>query len=419
MLLERYIVSGDTVKFEMSKKLKSKMRIKEDFWYSYEGVDLKEIPFEILSIPFILNIAPVIWYSGLKLEIDSIDLVLYNALAILKESIERMYPDIIWSGDIKVNNTISTVNGNRSNFDAIILFSGGLDSITSSFKHIEKKQCLVTICGSDVKLSDAEGWDRVKSDCIEYANKFGSKNYFIRSNFASMFVSSKLNEHKSISSWWAYVQHGMALTSFMSIPSFIDNIKIGYIGSTHTIDFSEKPWGSKPEIDNNVKWQDFDVVHDCFDLTRQMKTQLVVGIVNNKNIKPPKLRVCYSSEGGGNCCKCEKCSRTITSFIIQNIDPKLYGFNVDLREFISNVKFNFLFYRYEFGDNEVYQWNDICINGPKGMKYEDRDIKNYISWLKTVNFHKYKNSLGLKFIVSTRKSKIISRIYKLVKKLYE
>ncbi|MGR5322123.1 hypothetical protein [Vibrio sp. DNB22_19_1] len=423
MLLENYEVEADGVRFAISQQLKQIVGIEEDFWFSFSGVNCEDIPFEVLSIPFILNIAPVVWISGCKLSIQSMDSQLKDSLCTLKSVFEQMYPSVCWDGEIICNST--TVKDRKVEITdcrpvSVVLFSGGLDSIATSFNHAEEKQALLSIRGADIGLNDDAGWKKVKEGTEKYALEHGFTNYYVESNFVKLFSSMKLKKYPQIPNWWAYVQHGMGLTSFMAIPAFLENAKIGYIGSTHTDAFKDKPWGSKPEIDNNIFWSNFSVVHDCYEYTRQQKSNLIVNVIKSRNLKPPVLRVCYSSDGGGNCCLCEKCSRTISSLWVQGEDHTNYGFYIEQSKVIKNVRLKFLFYGFKFFDNEVYQWNDIVQHG-RTFSSKDKLVNDYLNWLSKFDFERYKNKYNIYFMFrqKLREIPVVRFCYKSLKKIFE
>ncbi|HIF9071223.1 TPA: hypothetical protein ACX6QT_003808 [Photobacterium damselae] len=414
MLLENFNISCDgIVTFKIPCEIKEKYGIEEDFWYQYSDFkDYRNIPNEIIQIPYILNIAPVIWISGLTFKVKRIDSSLKSSLIILKEELKNMYPDISWCGNIEFDEEVSVHNPKDVN-KSIVLFSGGLDSLTTSFNHIKEKQILLSICGADVSLADLDGWELVKENAYEYASKIGASNFFVKSNFCELLINSDISNKTKINSWWGLVQHGMGLTSFMSIPSFVLNVPRGYIASTHTVDFEDKPWGSKPNIDNNIFWTNFNVVHDCYEYSRQQKANMFISIAEKYKIEDVKLRVCYVNEGGENCCICEKCTRTITSLLVQGVDPNSYGFDIDIEKFIDDTMIKFKYFRFKFTDNEVYHWNDIVSNALISNS-DNAAINRYLLWLKSFSFIKYSNKIAIYYKIRKNISKI-----KTVKKIYE
>jgi hypothetical protein len=73
-------------------------------------------------------------------------------------------------------------------------------------------------------------------------------------------------------------------------------------------------------------------VHDGYEFSRQAKIHYIT-----KYVKESKeqlfLRVCWESSGGSNCCRCEKCYRTILAIIAEGGEPRNYGFNFNNYEF--------------------------------------------------------------------------------------
>ena len=68
------------------------------------------------------------------------------------------------------------------------------------------------------------------------------------------------------------------------------------------------------------------MIHDGYELDRQSKISFLVN--EKKAGKPvPELHVCWESSGGGNCCRCEKCYRTILAIASEGGDPREFGFN--------------------------------------------------------------------------------------------
>jgi len=79
----------------------------EDFWMSSNEIDFRKIPEEILTIPFLLNIAPIIWACNLKVTIPQIDSTLKHSLSRLKQAFKKQYPEIKWAG---INDKIKKID---------------------------------------------------------------------------------------------------------------------------------------------------------------------------------------------------------------------------------------------------------------------------------------------------------------------
>jgi hypothetical protein len=118
----------------------------------------------------------------------------------------------------------------------------------------------------------------------------------------------------------------MAIIGTAAPLAFINKYKKIYIASTDSHS-DQSPWGSKPYIDNNMKWADIEVIHDGYEMERIEKTNFTVKKSNEINYRP-RLRVCYSEVNNStNCSACEKCVRTAFGIIVSNDNPNRYGFN--------------------------------------------------------------------------------------------
>lgn len=138
--IERY---DSHYKIILSNDIKKTGLVVDDFYWKCYSIDLRNINDEVLTIPLLLNIAPVIWANDLVLELDFIDETLQKSLMIIKDNFKIMYPSLEWSGTIENRSII----GHSSNADNIkhtkgkplILFSGGLDSVFSVLSHLKHR----------------------------------------------------------------------------------------------------------------------------------------------------------------------------------------------------------------------------------------------------------------------------------------
>lgn len=191
-----------------------------------------------------------------------------------------------------------------------------------------------------------------------------------------------------IKGWWAYVQHGMGLSGFMSVPGWVSRSSKGYIGSSRTYDLIDKPWGSHPKIDNHIYWSNLQVVHDCFNLTRQDKLKLIISEIEAGKTTP-FLRVCYSSTGGKNCCKCEKCCRTMVGLLVLGADYHDYGFDLNQEALILNTKSGFKENTFKFNDGIIFHWEDIVKTINPKNHYQDKATEEFVYWLENYDFKMY------------------------------
>lgn len=324
--LTRIIKNGKGIEFQHECSDDLKKYIKNSLFCQY-NVGISNVPDSIVCIPFIANVLPIVWLTDSIIYVEELDKSFYECVNEVREGYKEMYPMLQFNGDVIVNrivdNSASIAEGNES----LQLFSGGVDAYTTFFRHLEKKPDLITVWGGgDVNLNDKKGWRNVSAHTKKVAKEYGVKSYFIRSNFVEVLNVSGLDELVSLSGdqWWHGFQHALALLG-LSAPLAFKYKKL-YIASSYPAYLKGKyTLASDPTIDNHIRYADCKVEHDGYELDRQDKVRI---LVNEKKSKGHNvtLRVCWESDGGNNCCRCEKCYRTILEIVSEGGDPNEFGF---------------------------------------------------------------------------------------------
>lgn len=117
----------------------------------------------------------------------------------------------------------------------------------------------------------------------------------------------------------------------------------------------------------------------------------------------------WENSTGKNCCKCEKCCRTILGILIENEFPEKYGF-----ESVNGKYIKKRMYFYNNIDIILYPiWNDM-INKYNSKKKEGNYNKD-IEWLS--NFNVERQHFLLKKIFR-KVNGIIGKIKKYIKKVF-
>lgn len=386
----------------------SKLLKKQELWIDY-GSPINNIPESILTIPFISIMLPLIWVSNATLWITKIDRTFYDATFKLRRAYSDLYPNFSLKGKIIPSYIIDNYLPIKN--DGFMLFSGGLDAHTSYIRNIDIIKQLINI----------QGWYKSRNEINKVAENdfskisiFAKKNnlefYGIKSNFATLVSLKYYKKYakKMGDSLWHGFQHSMAFISITIPLVYKKNGGQIIIASSFTVG-DERVCASYPTTDNEFRFAKHGKVkHDGFELSRQDKIRLIVN--HQKNIKTSyPIQVC--SFNNGNCCKCEKCFRTILGLIAEGANIEDFGFKIDelLLEYHQNYfKKNIAFFGVanESQTHWPYIIKRMHENYYKLTKYHD-----FINWFLNYNFKKEKRKAILKYYVFNFFSIIKRKIY--------
>lgn len=287
--------------------------------------DISTVPESVLVIPFVCNVLPIAWLADASLEISQLDKEFYEGIPGLLEGYKNMSPMLEFKGNVKVGQLVD--NSYTPSDKVGALFSGGVDAFATLIAHAEENPRLVTLWGADVKLTDTEGWDRVKQHAEDTCKEFDLlAPLLVRSNFRLLVNEGTLGELVAASGdgWWHGYQHGIALLGHSAPVAYLERWKTLYIASSFTPD-NKAICASDPTIDNMLHLVSTRVWHDQYECHRQQKVGHIVAHCRATG-KAATLRVCWITSGGTNCCVCEKCQRTIFALLAEGENPANYGF---------------------------------------------------------------------------------------------
>ena len=370
------------IKYNISPQL-SPFITGKDFEASYD-FPLSKIPKSILIIPFLSTILPVIWITDSTIKLKETDSDYYNCLESVKKSFERMYPHVgFLKGKVIATKIIK--NKPQKQISSSMFFSGGVDSFSSLISVIKENPLLITIWGSDVFLNDDEGWKTAQENTKEVAQLFNLKNCYLKSNFRQIINEDILNicfKNELNDTWWHGVEHGLALLGHVSIISYEYGIKKHYIPATYSFREKNVTCASYPTIDEKIKYCGCKIIHEGFDKNRQNKLTQICNYCKNNKIKIT-IRSCYMERHSKiNCCKCEKCYRTIMGIIAEGENPRNYGFNISDVE-ISKIKLN-LKTILQTNKKAIWHWQDIQQRSIENKKLIENN--KYYKWILTYKF---------------------------------
>lgn len=361
----------------------------EDFWMYSNEIDFRKIPQEILMVPLLLNIAPIIWACDLKVTIPRIDTTVRHSLSRLKQAFKKQYPEINWSGSINSKGVESKIPSQTSKDEVVLLFSGGIDSLNLSQDYLDKQQHLLTIRGSDIKLSDDKLYKTIKLDLQNYAKSINANSIFIESNFKNFINYEFLTRNfLSIANWWGEIQHGIGLASFLVIPACLHGVKIALMASDYSgEEMINMRWASTMLIMSSLRLPLCDFSHEGYDLSRQDKIKKISDKFRKKE-KITIVRTCFSAQSNINCGRCNKCMLTMMGFIAAGTDYRYFGFSEPKNEFIRNAKKLFSINRFF----NLPLWIEIQKQIVSRKEYVslglDDELIDILMWLQTIDLDK-------------------------------
>lgn len=273
----------------------------EHLWY--------RIPQEYSSM-LTMNCDPFVLASLFKAMRGPADLIVHGKVSpsLLRNLEEFQSAWAAWSPErfskIEIRAEIEQEEPGSNSNDAIMAFSGGVDSCYTAYYHSTRGEARrpfnlvagVLLLGFNLNLDKIE----------EFKYAFDAANAILAS--LGMRLIPMVTNIKSIVEEWVDV-HGVILASCITLLSA--NYKFGIISSSYSYPTLEFPYGSNPVTDPLMSSDSFHIKHDGSRYNRYDKIQQI----GRWPEVMQHLRVCfYPSNRQLNCCKCEKCIRTILAF---------------------------------------------------------------------------------------------------------
>lgn len=402
IILERIIVEKNKVEFEYNipEKLRVFFNEKINFFYEYpEQYDLSEVPVSVLVIPFVMNLMPLIWISNALLIVDALDNAFYISLNEVLVGFQKVHPDVHFGGKLIVNQLVK--NEYIPNIEKkVLLFSGGVDAISTLISHIDEKPMLINVWGADVHPYDTKNHKVIKRDLDKISMEMGLSFFVIRSSIRWCFNESYLSDYYRdtiCDTWWHGMQHSVGLLSLLAPYDYLEKISTNYIASSYT----EKHIGivrciSYPFVDSKLKIVSTQCYHDGFELGRLDKIKNIVNFANElAHSQEIPMKVCFRPKNGKNCCKCEKCLRTMSVILAMGSPLERFGFYPDYHNPEQYIK--------KFCDRNILSedvlsyWMDTSCyvkeNGLSGFK---------MYWIADYQFNTFKSKWYSPFETSVR-----------------
>lgn len=297
--------------------------------FSEYNFSVEDMPYSVAVLPFVTNVLSLIWLFDATLVLDEIDSAYYNSIPKILEGFKVFHPKFNFGGKIEYNRLVE--NHSKAPAERMgAFFSGGVDATYTLVSHIEENPVLITIWGADMPVNNEEGWAKVYGHSKSVADMFNLKLQTVKSNFSVIQNKDLLTDYirkiEPHSNWYEHFMYGPTFFGLVAPIAYELGIKGFYMASTYSSDYvGEYCCSSDPIIDDYTRFVDAVGIHDAYETNRQDK---VHGICEySKKIgKGIPLRVCFYDVKGYNCCKCEKCCRSMIAIIAEGENPLDYGF---------------------------------------------------------------------------------------------
>ena len=311
----------------------------KSFSFDYEAnISMEGVPKSIAVLPALGTLLPLSWLFDAVLEVEECDADFYRSIPDIKRGYMNMYPTVSFAGELKVGKICENHHEDASG--SMTFFSGGLDSHDTAIRHAAEKPALLILRGADISIrpGDDAGWEEILRQVDHLAGELGSVRYSVVTNFRNVLKYRFLNEWTAGAAgtegtYWYCFQHGLAFATHAAPIAWQKKLETVYIASSYTEnEEGMTTCASDPSIDNFVRFCDAHISHDGYEYNRNDKLDHVAAW-RRKTGADVYLRVCHSKpkgskdKNGRNCCKCEKCYRTILGLYAIKEDPARYGFD--------------------------------------------------------------------------------------------
>ena len=417
LLIEGVDVAGPRLRIRAGRAFADAF-LRDDLWAEYEGISLEQVPRWVLELPFLLNVAPVVWLSGRRFTVPELDEELASSLGRVRAAFQRLYPHLSWSGEIRAERLVGHDLEGAPHDPVTILFTAGIDSTHSSVRNADRRQLLVSVWGTGIALDNTAGWAQVRRMCLAHAERTGNEAAFVRSNVRSFLEPARIMAlSPGIPHWWTRVAFGLGYTGLAAPAMAAKGSRRLVVSASHT-HTSDEPYGSHPDTDGQLRWGGAEVSHEGFELTRHDKVREIVAHVRSGGVRP-MLRPCYSYKygSGENCGRCEKCLRTSTALLVEGEDPRGYGIPVDpakLSRVIDGQMRRFTLILAQA--NRVFHWTDMQRHARRVLQEgmprklgDGTDVRPFLRWLVSRDFPRYARRWRIIGAMRTRISRVVAR----------
>lgn len=391
-----------------------------DLFIQYHGcetVDFKldNIPNSILILPISLYLLPTTFFYDVELVLPEMDKVLYDRLPLIYEAYSKVYGPFKkeWKGSVSVRKVVDNKPVEKTTYEKVVFFSGGVDACHAGINNPGRKTLLVSIPDIESMAKNNGPLREEKFTLIRRFSEVVKSDWFLISNnfnqglYKDQEIKRYLTNDIGLCSMaykfdgWAGIKY-MANMCCVAPLAYKFGVKSLIMGSSYE-QIEDKIQlnydGANPDITNAIGFVDISFSEqDGFLTRRSQKVKNIIEWCRPYGIKS-KLWACFS-DSSTQCGFCPKCIRTQMNILCAGENPKEWGFdNFDIKKYEKFVKA----YRYR-ESNPCWLWDIIdAIESDKTYPY----CNELLHWLKSIGYKEYisraeekANPTGLKRLVS-------------------
>ncbi|MBM3156491.1 MAG: hypothetical protein FJ004_04315 [Chloroflexi bacterium] len=392
-------VLGNKIQFKIhvSKPLR-KYFLSDVSYAQYDGIDLNKVDSSIIAIPMLSILIPIAWAAGADVHVAELDASYLQCLEKVKDAYKRYLPGFSFSGSITAGKVTSNRFGGKRN---AMLFSGGVDSMTSYLRNRDLKPDFISIWGlPDIPHFEDRFWHRMWADIRSLASLDGLAAFQVKTDMYRNINHELLSREFGVS-WFTDASFSLFMLSLCAPVTAVREIGTIIIAASGSEDYKGKSgYGSHPSIDNNISWADTKVLHDAFELTRQQKVEFLCKGQNERYLS--HLRVCWDSALETNCGDCEKCIRTIVSLVIEGADPNKCNFRVDDKTF-PFIRDCFSKGVISLPEGQLHYWKGMQKRIPAHISNDIYGSRKFLEWLRGFDLSQYRVNKFNKLIWDVRR----------------
>ena len=193
------IINNNILMFKLSFSREIKKYFSSNSFYVKYDKKIKKVGKDILNIPAVASVITLAWTVNADVYVDHLDKTYLESLNIIKNVLNSFYPNINFDSKIHVDDII--LNGfNKDEYG--LLYSGGIDSISSYIINKNKKPNLITIIGSMFSVNKDKFIMKIKNMHKQFTEKENVSINFIESN-----IRNVLNEGYIDSIFGKYIRY--------------------------------------------------------------------------------------------------------------------------------------------------------------------------------------------------------------------